>query len=163
MLAHFGTEALAGYGIGARLEFILTSIAFATGVASVPMVGMAVGAGLVTRARRVAWTAAAVAGLSVGLVGLLVAVKPALWVSLFTTDPGVVAARKFLFCVGRSGLGLFRDRHLPLFRFARGRQGRRSGACLLPTRLADGRRLADGGWSRSTHRPGHCSRWSAGA
>jgi Na+-driven multidrug efflux pump len=38
MLAQFGTEILAGYGIGARLEFMLTSIAFAVGIASVPMV-----------------------------------------------------------------------------------------------------------------------------
>ena len=45
MLAQFGTEVLAGYGIGARLEFLLTSIAFAVGIASVPMVGMAIGAG----------------------------------------------------------------------------------------------------------------------
>src|SRR5207344_1517686 len=81
ILAGFGTETLAGYGIGSRLEFLLTPIAFAFGVASVPMVGMAIGAGLVTRARRVAWTAAAVCGLSVGLVGLVVALKPALWVS----------------------------------------------------------------------------------
>ena len=44
MLASFGTEILAGYGIGARLEFMLTSIAFAVGIASVPMVGMAIGA-----------------------------------------------------------------------------------------------------------------------
>lgn len=97
ILAGFGTETLAGYGMGSRLEFLLTPIAFAIGVASVPMVGMAVGAGLVTRARRVAWTAAAVAGLSVGLVGLVVAVKPALWVSLFTTDPGVTAAANSYF------------------------------------------------------------------
>src|SRR4051794_25327543 len=41
LLAQFGTEVLAGYGIGARLEFMLTSIAFAVGIASVPMVGMA--------------------------------------------------------------------------------------------------------------------------
>src|SRR3954470_22295252 len=34
MLADFGTEVLAGYGIGARLEFMLTSIAFAVGIAS---------------------------------------------------------------------------------------------------------------------------------
>jgi len=40
---------------GSRLEFLLTPIAFAFGVASVPMVGMAMGAGLVTRARQVAW------------------------------------------------------------------------------------------------------------
>ena len=45
MLAGFGTEILAGYGIGARLEFLLTSVSFAFGIASVPMIGMAVGAG----------------------------------------------------------------------------------------------------------------------
>ena len=53
ILAGFGTETLASYGIGSRLEFLLTPIAFAFGVASVPMVGMAVGAGLVARARQV--------------------------------------------------------------------------------------------------------------
>ena len=60
MLAQFGTEILAGYGIGARLEFMLTSIAFAVGIASVPMVGMAIGARRVARARRIAWTAGCV-------------------------------------------------------------------------------------------------------
>jgi len=97
ILAGFGTEVLAGYGMGSRLEFLLTPIAFAFGVASVPMVGMAIGAGMVTRARRVAWTAAAASGLTVGLVGLVVAVKPALWVSLFTADPGVTAAANSYF------------------------------------------------------------------
>jgi putative MATE family efflux protein len=97
ILAGFGTEVLAGYGMGSRLEFLLTPIAFAFGVASVPMVGMAIGAGMVTRARRVAWTAAAASGLTVGLVGLVVAVKPALWVSLFTGDPGVTAAANSYF------------------------------------------------------------------
>ena len=66
ILAGYGTETLAGYGMGSRLEFLLTPIAFAFGVASVPMVGMAIGAGLVTRARQVAWTAGAAAGLTVG-------------------------------------------------------------------------------------------------
>jgi putative MATE family efflux protein len=97
ILAGFGTETLAGYGMGSRLEFLLTPIAFAFGVASVPMVGMAIGAGLVTRARQVAWTAAAASGLTVGLVGLVVAIKPSLWVSLFTSDPGVTAAANTYF------------------------------------------------------------------
>ncbi|HEV7635940.1 MAG TPA: MATE family efflux transporter [Bradyrhizobium sp.] len=97
ILAGFGTETLAGYGMGSRLEFLLIPIAFAFGVASVPMVGMAIGAGLVTRARRVAWTAGAAAGLTVGLVGVIVAIKPALWVSLFTGDPGVTAAANTYF------------------------------------------------------------------
>jgi len=41
LLAGFGTAILAGYGIGARLEFMLTSVAFSIGIASVPMIGMA--------------------------------------------------------------------------------------------------------------------------
>jgi len=68
MLAGFGTEILAGYGIGARLEFMLTSVAFAVGIASVPMVGMAVGAERVARARRIAWIAGLVSFASVGVV-----------------------------------------------------------------------------------------------
>jgi putative MATE family efflux protein len=107
ILAGFGTETLAGYGMGSRLEFLLIPIAFAFGVASVPMVGMAVGAGLVTRARRVAWTAGAAAGLSVGLVGLIVAVEPSLWVSLFTRDPGVMSAANSYFAWAGPAFGFF--------------------------------------------------------
>ncbi|QPF84529.1 MATE family efflux transporter [Bradyrhizobium genosp. L] len=89
MLAQFGTAVLAGYGIGARLEFMLTSVAFAFGIASVPMIGMAVGADRIARARRIAWTAGTVAFLSVGAVGSFIAVFPDLWVNLFTDDPHV--------------------------------------------------------------------------
>jgi putative MATE family efflux protein len=92
ILASYGTETLAGYGMGSRLEFLLTPISFAFGVASVPMVGMAMGAGLVTRARQVAWIAGAAAGITVGAIGLIVAVMPSLWISMFTSDAGVTAA-----------------------------------------------------------------------
>jgi putative MATE family efflux protein len=107
ILAGFGTETLAGYGMGSRLEFLLIPIAFAFGVASVPMVGMAIGAGMVARARRVAWTAGAVAGLSVGLVGVVVAIRPSLWVSLFTGDPGVTAAANSYFAWAGPAFGFF--------------------------------------------------------
>ena len=107
ILAGFGTVTLAGYGMGSRLEFLLIPIAFAYGVASVPMVGMAMGAGLVARARQVAWTAGAAAGLTVGLVGLIVAIKPELWVSLFTSDPGVTAAAYSYFAWAGPGFGFF--------------------------------------------------------
>lgn len=92
ILAGYGTATLAGYGMGSRLEFLLTPISFAFGVASVPMVGMAIGAGMVARARKVAWTAGAASALTVGVIGLIVAVEPVLWVSMFTSDPGVTAA-----------------------------------------------------------------------
>jgi putative MATE family efflux protein len=107
IVAGFGTETLAGYGMGSRLEFLLVPIAFAFGVASVPMVGMAMGAGLVARARRVAWTAAAAAGLTVGLIGLVVALWPSLWVSLFTSDPGVTAAANSYFALAGPAFGFF--------------------------------------------------------
>ncbi len=97
MLAQFGNEVLAGYGIGARLEFMLTSLAFAVGIASVPMVGMAIGAGRVARARAIAWTASGVSLLAVGLFGGFIAIFPDLWVNLFTDDPGVRdAGRRYL-------------------------------------------------------------------
>ena len=107
ILASFGTETLAGYGMGSRLEFLLTPIAFAFGVASVPMVGMAMGAGLVTRARQVAWTAGAASSLIVGLIGVIVAIWPALWVSLFTSDPGVTAAANSYFALAGPEFAFF--------------------------------------------------------
>ena len=92
LVATFGTEALAGYGIGARLEFLLVPIAFAVGVACVPMVGMAIGARDVARARRAAWTGAGLAACALGLIGLVVAIVPGAWSGLFTHDPAVRAA-----------------------------------------------------------------------
>ena len=89
MLASFGTEILAGYGIGARLEFLLTSVSFAVGIASVPMIGMAVGAGRIARARRVAWTAGFVSFVAVGGIATFIAIFPDVWVNLFTDDASV--------------------------------------------------------------------------
>ncbi|MSP48374.1 MAG: MATE family efflux transporter [Alphaproteobacteria bacterium] len=107
LVAGFGTEALAGYGIGARLEFLLIPITFAIGVACVPLVGMAIGAGDVARARRVAWTGGLLAILIVGSVGVLVAMAPDLWATLFTGDPKVLAsARSYLVWSGL-GYGFF--------------------------------------------------------
>jgi Na+-driven multidrug efflux pump len=92
LLAGFGTAILAGYGIGARLEFMLTSIAFAVGIASVPMIGMTIGAGRIARARRIAWIAGAISFVSVGLIATIIAIFPDLWVNLFTDDASVRAA-----------------------------------------------------------------------
>jgi putative MATE family efflux protein len=111
LVAGFGTEALAGYGIGARLEFLLIPIVFAVAVASVPMVGMAMGARDIKRARRVAWTAAGVAAAMVGAIGLVVTTAPDLWSGVFTSDRAVRAiANQYLRWAGPGflfvGLGL---------------------------------------------------------
>ena len=111
LVSHFGTTALAGYGIGTRLEFLLVPIAFAVGVASVPLVGMAIGAGKVARARRAAWTASALAAGLLGTLGLVLAVAPGVWTHHFTNDPAVLASAALYFqwagpCYGLFGLGL---------------------------------------------------------
>jgi len=111
LVAQFGTDALAGYGIGTRLEFLLVPVAFAIGVASVPLVGMAIGAGLVARARRAAWTAAGLATAVLGGLGLIVTLAPDLWTGLFSQDPAVLAAAAGYFrwagpVYGLFGLGL---------------------------------------------------------
>ena len=111
LLAQLGTEALAGYGIGQRLEFLLIPVAFGVGMAAVPMVGMAMGAGQVARARRVAWIAAAVSAFNLGLIGAVVTLAPDLWARLFSQDEAVLAyARQYLVTAGPAfpffGLGL---------------------------------------------------------
>ena len=111
LIARLGTVALAGYGIGQRLEFLLIPIAFGIGVASVPMVGMAIGAGKVARARRVAWTAGTLSAINLGAIGLWVNLAPAQWAGLFTQDPDVLAhACRYLVIAGPAfpffGMGL---------------------------------------------------------
>src|SRR5690606_4484835 len=44
------------------------------------------------RARRVAWTAGAVATAGLSLIGILVALRPLLWAGLFTSDPAILAS-----------------------------------------------------------------------
>ena len=110
-VARIGVLPLAGYAIGQRLEFLLIPISFGVGVASVPMVGMAMGAGNFKRARHVAWTAAAVSALNLTVIGLIVVVAPDLWAELFTSDSSVLDyAKHYLRIAGLAfpffGIGL---------------------------------------------------------
>jgi putative MATE family efflux protein len=147
MLAGFGTATLAGYGIGARLEFMLTSISFAFGIASVPMVGMAIGAGRIRRARRIAWTAGFVSFVSVGVIGTFIAVFPDLWVNIFTNDASVRAAsRQYL--ATAAPLYAFIGLAMSMFFSSQG------AAKVIGPVLAQSARLlfiAVGGWWLSTH------------
>jgi putative MATE family efflux protein len=107
LVARFGVEALAGYGIGARLEFLLIPVAFGVGTATVPMVGMAIGAGNVKRARRVAWIGGALSVVILGLVGLTVTVAPDLWAALFTQDAAVLGAARSYFRLAGPAFAFF--------------------------------------------------------
>jgi MATE family, multidrug efflux pump len=92
IVGQFGTYALAGYGIGARLEYLQIPLVFGMGTALVAMVGTNVGAGRGRRAERVAWTGAALAAAATGLMGMWGALFPHAWLGLFTTEPEVIAA-----------------------------------------------------------------------
>jgi putative MATE family efflux protein len=92
LMAGFGPTMLAGFGIGTRLEFLLTPLSFAIGVASVPLVGTAIGAGMVARARAAAWMAGRLAAAIMAIIGIMMALVPELWVQMFTSDAATMAA-----------------------------------------------------------------------
>ena len=86
----FGTAALAGYGVGVRLELLQIPIVFAIGQALVVMVGTHIGAGRHARAKSIAWTGTAAAIAVTLAIGLCAALFPAAWVRIFSDDPAVI-------------------------------------------------------------------------
>lgn len=92
LVGRFGVAALAGYGIGVRLEFMATPIAFGIGVGLTTMVGVSVGAGAWQRAVRAAWLGGLLSFGSIGLIGWTVALAPESWARLFATDAAVIHA-----------------------------------------------------------------------
>jgi putative MATE family efflux protein len=111
LVGQFGAAALAGYGMGARLEYLQIPLVFGMGAALVTMVGTNVGAGQRARAERIAWVGAGLAAAVTGIIGLLAALFPGAWLGLFSRDPAVLAAGvQYLRIVGPAygffGLGL---------------------------------------------------------
>lgn len=111
VVARFGIAALAGYGIGSRIEFLLIPLVFGLGVSMTSMVGVNIGAGNRARAEQIGWTGGACAAGLAGAVGLLLALFPGIWVNLFSEDPATLAAaRSYLQIAGPAfafqGLGL---------------------------------------------------------
>jgi Na+-driven multidrug efflux pump len=92
LVGRFGVAALAGYGIGVRLEFMLVPLAFGIGSGLTTLVGVASGAHDWKRAVRVAWIGGLIAAGALGVCGWIVALVPEGWARLFTSDPQVVAA-----------------------------------------------------------------------
>jgi putative MATE family efflux protein len=111
LVGRFGPAAIAGYGTGARLEYLLVPVVFGLGGPLVAMVGVNIGAGQRERALRVAWTGAAVAALVTEAIGLWAAAFPHSWLALFDTDPAMLdSGARYLRTVGPVyglfGLGL---------------------------------------------------------
>jgi Na+-driven multidrug efflux pump len=111
LIGRFGVETLAGYGIVARVEFLLVPLVFGIGAALTALVGVNMGAGQVARAERIGWIGGGAAAGLAGVIGLVLAMAPGLWTGLFTRDPASLAAGAlYLHIVGPvfafQGLGL---------------------------------------------------------
>lgn len=109
--AHSGPAAVAGYGTGARLEYLLIPLVFGFGAPMVALVGTNIGAGQRQRALRIALTGGALAFAISETVGLAAAIWPHAWLGLFGDDPRMLASGiDYLRFVGPSygffGLGL---------------------------------------------------------
>ena len=92
----FGTAALAGYGTAARLDYVLIPILFGLSSAVLAMVGINVGAGDGKRARHIAVVSALVGIGITETIGLVAALLPMLWLTLFTHDAEVLAPGRHL-------------------------------------------------------------------
>ena len=106
-----GPDAVAGYGTGARLEYLLIPLVFGLGAPMVAMVGTNIGAGQKARALRIALTGAAVAFAITETIGVAAAIWPRAWLELFGANPKMLETGiDYLHVVGPTygffGLGL---------------------------------------------------------
>ena len=92
LIGRFGALALAGYGIGVRLEFMLMPLAYGIGTGLTTLIGIAAGADAWERAVRVAWIGSGFAFIVFGVVGMMLALLAGDWSALFTNDLNVAAA-----------------------------------------------------------------------
>jgi putative MATE family efflux protein len=87
-----GSEAVAGYGTGARLEYLLIPLVFGLGAPLVAMVGTNIGAGQDKRALRIALIGSTIAFAITEAIGLAAAVWPEIWPQMFSADARVIEA-----------------------------------------------------------------------
>lgn len=111
MVGRFGADAVAGYGIASRLDYLLIPLVFGIGTGALTMVGTNVGAGNFVRARRIAWTAGLFGAGITELIGIAAASEPHAWLGLFSDEPAVLATGTLYFRTvapfyGLVGLGM---------------------------------------------------------
>jgi MATE family, multidrug efflux pump len=85
-----GPEAIAGYGTGARLEYLLIPLIFGLGAPLVALVGTNIGAGQRERALCIALIGGAIGFALTEAIGIAAAVWPSAWIALFSADARVI-------------------------------------------------------------------------
>jgi putative MATE family efflux protein len=94
----FGPDAVAGYGIASRLEYLQVPLLFGLGTAIITMIGINIGAGQLHRARKITKIGAMIAFLFMTSIGLIIGTFPELWLTVFSEDKNVLS-------IGTSYLG----------------------------------------------------------
>jgi len=89
-VGRYGAAALAGYGVGLRLELLQIPLVFAVGQALVVLVGTHIGAARAARAKQIAWVGAGFAASISLAIGVTVSIFPLAWVGLFSEDAAVL-------------------------------------------------------------------------
>lgn len=87
-----GVGAVAGFGTGARLEYLLIPLIFGIGAPLVALVGTNIGAGQGKRALRIALVGGGFAFIVTETIGIAAAIWPQAWLALFSADPDMMAA-----------------------------------------------------------------------
>jgi Na+-driven multidrug efflux pump len=85
-----GLEALAGYGAGSRLEFLLVPLAYGIGGPVGIVISANLGAGQIDRAVKASWIGVLIASALTESIGLTAAAFPQQWIGLFSQDPSVL-------------------------------------------------------------------------
>jgi len=85
-----GVDAVAGFGTAVRLEYLLIPLVFGLGAPLVALVGTNIGAGQQQRALRIALTGGAFAFALTETIGLIAAIWPAQWLTLFSAEPNMI-------------------------------------------------------------------------
>ncbi|MBN9527792.1 MAG: MATE family efflux transporter [Alphaproteobacteria bacterium] len=106
-----GVDAVAGFGTGARVEYMLIPLVFGLGAPLVALVGTNVGAGQHRRALRIALIGGAIAFAMTEAIGIAAAIWPQAWLALFSADARMIeTGSAYLRLVGPAygffGLGL---------------------------------------------------------
>ena len=92
LVGAFGPAAIAGYGVGTRLEYLLVPLAFGFGGPLVALVGTNIGAGNRERALRAAWIGGWLCFGLTETIGVAAALFPEAWLRMFDNDPAMIAA-----------------------------------------------------------------------
>lgn len=101
MIASFGTEALAGYQIGLRIEAVAFMPGYGFSVAAMVLAGQYIGAKEYDNAYRSGWVSSRLAIYFMGIVGVMLILFSEFFIRFFTNDVSTIeSARDYLIMVG---------------------------------------------------------------